>query len=204
MAEVPVAGGVKRTRKVVVVAVVLAVTVGLGLAALLAWGVFKGFERPLAAGDLDVVVTFDRVAEKFDGLVKRPASEKTSRIRYLDGSAEVNYEYEDDALYITSTASKERTPKDAKALYTMIRLTSPTFAKYAADVEFTPRNDLYSGGDDWYSAAIVTGGTSAGHLLLVRQGKHVFMLTIGGVFLNDPAEFRALVQPRIDAMTRMR
>ena len=204
MAEVPVAGGVKRSRKVVVVAVVLAVTVGLGLAVLLAWGLFKGFERPLAAGDLDLVVTFDRLAKKVDGLVKRPAGEKSSRTRYLDGSSEVAYEYEDDALFITSSVSKERTPKDAKALYAVIRLASPTFAKFAADVEITPRNDLYSGGDDWYSAAIVTGGTSAGHLLLVRKGKHVFMLTIGGAFLNDPAEFRALVQPCIDAMTRMR
>jgi hypothetical protein len=203
MAEVPARGGVKWTRKVIV-AVVLAVTVGIGLAAVLAWGLFRGFERPLAAGDLDVVVTFDAVAEKVEGLVKRPASEKTSRTRYLDGSSEVKYEYEGDTLFISSSASKERTPKDAKALYTMIRLTSPTFAKFAADVEFTPRNDLYSGGDDCYSAAIVTGGTPAGHVLLVRRGKHVFMLTIGGVFLNDPAEFRALVQPRIDAMSRMR
>jgi hypothetical protein len=182
--------------------VVLAVLATLAAMALGAWGMFFGFERPIRPEDKQVFVTFDRLAEKVPGLLKAPNSETTGRTRYFDGSLEVEYEYEDDNLSISSSVNHELTTRDARQLFTVIRLALPAATKLATDVQFVPRSDLYSG-PDVYCVAIVSSGTSTGHALVVLDGKNVFTLVIGGAFLGDPGEFRALVQPRLDAMKRL-
>jgi hypothetical protein len=199
MVEVPVRGDKSNTWKVLLV--VIAVLATLAVMAVGAWGMFVGIERPVRPEDKEVFVTFDRFAEKVSGLTKAPNSETTERTRFFDGSLEVEYEYEDKTLSISSSVNHERTTRDARQLFTMIRLALPAATKLATDVQFVPRSDLYSG-TDVYCAAMVSSGTSAGHAFVVLDGKNVFTLVIGGAFLGDPGEFRALVQPRIDAMKR--
>jgi len=194
----------RKKRLGVVVLIVLASLLTLGAGGLGAWGLFFGFERPLRPGDSEVFVTFDRLAEQVPGLTKTPRSETFHRKRFLDGSFEVAYEYEDENLSIDSSANHERSTRDAKALFTGVRLAIPATVKVATDVELVPRNDLYSGGDDHYCAAMMSDGFAGGHALVVLDGKDVFTLMIGGAFVDSPAEFRALVQPRLDALKRLR
>jgi hypothetical protein len=199
MVEALVPGNKGKTWTILLVA--LAVLAALAGMVLGAWGMFVGFERPVRPEDKDVFVTFDRFAEKVPGLAKVPNSETTRRLRFTDGSLEVEYEYEDDYLSISSSVNHERTTRDARQLFTMVRLALPAASKLATDVQFVPRNDLYSG-TDVYCVAMVSSGTSTGHAFVVLDGKNVFTLVIGGAFLGDPGEFRTLVQPRLDAMKR--
>lgn len=167
--------------------------------ALGAWGLFVGFERPLRTGDREVLVTFEQLAEKVGGLQKVPNAEQTVRKAYLDGSYEVSYSYEQETLIIDSSVSHERSVRGAHELFVTMQVAMPLAVKLA-DADVVTRSDLYAGGDESYSAAIVTGGVAGGHVLVVREGKNVFMLSTGGVFLGDPAAFRALVAPRLAAM----
>jgi hypothetical protein len=199
MVEARALGDKSKTFKILLV--VVAVLATLAMMAVAGWGMFAGFERPVRPEDKEVFVTFDRFAEKVPGLAKAPNSETTRRTRFIDGSLEVEYEYEGDHLSISSSVNHERTTRDARQLFTMIRLALPAASKLATDVQFAPRNDLYSG-TDVYCAAMVSNGTSAGHAFVVLDGKNVFTLVIGGAFLDDPGEFRALVKPRLDAMKR--
>jgi hypothetical protein len=199
MVEALVRGNKGKAWKILLV--VLAVLATLAVMSLGAWGMFVGFEGPVRPQDQDVLVTFDRFAEKVPGLTKVPNSETTRRLRFIDGSLEIEYEYEGDHLSISSSVNHERTTRDARQLFTMVRLALPAASKLVTDVQFVPRNDLYSG-TDVYCVAMVSSGTSAGHAFVVLDGKNVFTLVIGGAFLSDPGEFRALVQPRLDAMKR--
>lgn len=202
MAEVPAAA--KKWQPRMILAVVLGVGAALGAMALAAWGLFLGFERPVRPEDRAVFVTFELLSEKVAGLKKTPDSEETARKLFLDGSYEVSYSYEDDYLKLDSSVNHERSVRDATQLFMMTETALPMATKLTKeDVDFVPRNDLFSGGDERYCAAISSGGTALGHVLLVREGQNVFTLTIGGAFLGDPSEFQALVEPRLDAMKRL-
>jgi hypothetical protein len=200
MAEAPErrAGKVRK-----IIAIALAVLCGSSVMSLVAWGLFVGFERPLDANDREVLVTFERLAASVEGLQKAPNSETTQRKRFIDGSYEISYDYDAKDLSISSSVNHERTARDARQLFAVMSVGMPAALKLASDVAYLPRKDLYSGGDDRYSAALMSNGIAAGHVLVVLQGKDVFFLTIGGAFVDSPAEFRALVQPRLDALKRL-
>src|SRR5688572_26557571 len=129
MVEAPVRGDKSNTWKVLLV--VIAVLATLAVMAVGAWGMFVGIERPVRPEDKEVFVTFDRFAEKVPGLTKAPNSETTERTRFFDGSLEVEYEYEDKTLSISSSVNHERTTRDARQLFTMIRLALPAASKLA-------------------------------------------------------------------------
>src|SRR5579872_5937794 len=105
---------------------------------------------PIAASDRSLVVTAQRIAEFSPTLRIDPALETFHKVRMLDGSRELTYEYEstdgeDNILYVSHQVSVDPTVDGAMGGYTGQRIGM----KYLAhrQIREVERNDLWKWGD---------------------------------------------------------
>src|SRR5262245_40822261 len=97
----------------------------LALAGCMLWG--GCVKDEIKEEDRSLLVTLADVKEYGFELDHLAARQVFKRSRYLDGSLEIEYEFEtpdeveDDVLYLSSTAGFERTVKDAFETYHLIR-----------------------------------------------------------------------------------
>lgn len=191
---------------------IVALAIGVPVAAIVAFALFAWYyvksakELPVTEADRRVVLTADDVARVFPALEVRPSAATIKKVRYLDGSHEVEYEYEartDDgiSLYVSSSVSVEPTIDDAVMSYNSIGVGVDVGMAFAGKTTPRIRNDLFRWGEVSSHSVLEREFGPVGNVLIVRQGKHVFFATVIGVHLTDPEEISQLFTPVLERMT---
>ncbi len=110
----------KKKKVLLVVGLVIGVPILclLGLASLGALYMLTATEVPITEADRNVVLTAERLAEWIEDFTPDPQHASLSKVRYIDGSIEIEYEYDetenDEAPYLHYTVSYEPNTQDAR------------------------------------------------------------------------------------------
>ncbi|HEX5104885.1 MAG TPA: hypothetical protein VFV87_13790, partial [Pirellulaceae bacterium] len=124
--------------------------------------------------------------------------------RNLDGSLEIEYEYDPERapgagedISLMSSASIEPSESSARESFGM------TLAAYRLgfgiyDVQARELPHAMPGADQSHFALIVKDGNPVGNMVVVQQGKRVHGLLLIGLYFDDPQELDDLLRPTID------
>jgi hypothetical protein len=160
-------------------------------------------ELPISAADKEVVLRAADLTAYGFGLEKTERYETFKRIRYFDGSHELTYEFQtpdsgqDDALYINVVISVERSRADALTTYGAQKV-GLTVGLKSNDVEQREVENFYSYGDSSTFAILEKDGHPIGNIFTARDGRRVFMLMLSGMYFEDAATFRELIESRLE------
>ncbi len=182
-------------------AIVLVVSVGgiIGLGVLF---VMTASDVPVTDADRQVVARANELAPWFEDFAPQDEYEKFEKVRYIDQSLEVNYEYDspsEDDPYILVTVSHERSISDAMTTYTASWSGQQMGLNIAdSDLDLVERDSFYSVGDQSRFANITYEGEIVGHVLVARKGKSVYAYTITGFSMDDPDLWSELLDDRVN------
>ena len=125
--------------------------------------------------------------------------ESLHSIRQIDGTRDIQYVYssKNDAharmpLYVLSKVQVLALSLTAMQVFKMEQLAIRAGVGFAGKVELRPRPDLLTSGDQRYAAVIERNGKPAGNLFIIRQGRVVHTVTIGGFFFEKPESVQKL------------
>ncbi|MGH1348198.1 MAG: hypothetical protein ACRBN8_41975 [Nannocystales bacterium] len=179
--------------------IVVASVLGFGLAAALGWGMLIGWSVDTEASDAQRGITGEHLSAYYEEPGLDGGTLEVIRTRYLDGSYDIAVDYEVGDVVVTSSLySVERRASDALGVYSGLLLTAPLM-ETMADVELRDQDDLFDWGENSTSKVIVADGAPMGHVVIARKGKVAFMVTLIGVYEDDPQRLGALLQPVLDA-----
>jgi hypothetical protein len=153
---------------------------------------------PVAASDRSMVVTAQRVAEFSPTLRINPARDTFHKVRTLDGSRELTYEYEstdgeDSVLYVNHQVSVDITVDGAQGGYAGQHIGAKYFG--ARQIRHVERNDLWKWGDTSRCVLLVMNDKTVGNLFMARKGRRYFFLIIVGIYFEDSGAIRELLDP---------
>jgi hypothetical protein len=156
--------------------------------------------RPIEDGDRRRVLTIEQLRPYGVELPEDFAKyERLERTKWLDGSTEVEYEF--DAIdelglpYLFSSAERHPSKSDA-----CMSFSAGNLGLKIGGVELTERNDLFSFGDKSRFGILVNEGEPVGNYFAMCHGKTAFMVIVGGVYFDDTESWTELVQPTLDAL----
>lgn len=157
---------------------------------------------PVGAADKDVVLRAADLIPYGYGLEKTERYETFERIRYFDGSHELTYEFqtpdseEENALYINVVVSVETSTADALTSHGAQKVGLGIGLK-ANGVEQREIENFYRYGDSSSFAVLEKNGHPIGNVFTARDGKRVFVLTLSGMYFDDAATFKELIEGRL-------
>ena len=151
-----------------------------------------GKEQPVTARDHAILVDIDMLAEwMYEEYIPEKRGETLIKTRYIDGSYDIEYEYdipEDmNAPYLSCIVTVERTISDAQTSYVAIWGGSQLGFSLLSDIEIdlVERNDLFRWGDRSRFAILKTEGEPFGNVFITRTGKYIFYIIISGVYFDN-------------------
>lgn len=157
---------------------------------------------PISAADKDVVLRAADLIPYGYGLEKTEKYETFERIRYFDGSHELTYEYqtpdseEENALYISVIVSVERSTSDALTTHGAQKV-GLTIGLKSNGIEAREVKDFFAYGDSSTFSILEKDGHPIGNVFTTRDGKRVFVLTLSGMYFDDPETFKELIEGRL-------
>jgi len=180
----------------------------LGVAGLGAAFVGTAKETALRPGDLDALVTAaDLLAATGQDAEVDPKLEVTGRKKYIDGSVDLSYEYEqkDPPMYVSTSVTLEKNADDARTSFLTTSAGGGLGVAVAggSDVKLEDRPGLLKWGDQSKTQILMASGKPAGNFIVVRKGTHVFMTTFAGVYYDDAQALTSLLEPKLEAMMRL-
>jgi hypothetical protein len=165
------------------------------------------FEEPVTATDRGVVITVERLAEFVPNLQPDPSRGKLQKVRHLDGSRELTYEYETEegaekALFVNHQVGVERSAQDAQYAYGGLGIGTNIGLRLGStgNVRQVERNDLWRWGDDSKCALLMNGDNKVGNLFMARKGRRYFSLMIVGVYFEDRQAIQQLLGPMLQRL----
>ncbi|MEE2685458.1 MAG: hypothetical protein VYB09_04045 [Planctomycetota bacterium] len=169
--------------------------------------VATGKEEPVTEADRAVLVDIDHLSEwMFDEYVPEKRGETVTKTRYIDGSYDIEYEYdipEDlNAPYLSCIITVERKISDARTSYVAMWSGSQLGMSLQSDVEIdvVERNDLFRWGDRSRFAILFTEGEPFGNVFITRTGKHIFYIVISGVYFDHQEGIRGMLSEHLDRL----
>ncbi|MCA8914324.1 MAG: hypothetical protein KDB90_02845 [Planctomycetes bacterium] len=193
----------RKRRTWLIVLLVLGIPVGL-LVAFIALGfafLAMADEKPATEADKQLVLTVTALEPYIADYTADPARGTFTRRDNIDGSWEVEYEYEDDELYIMSGYYRENSADDAKYTVTGHGLgTSIGFS--GEDIKEVEHNELFRWGDDSKFYLVMHAGKPIGNHLTARKGNKVVYILFSGVYFDDSELLHEFLDPllqRVDA-----
>jgi hypothetical protein len=186
----------------------LIVTAVLGVIGLVAFVAFF----MLSASDLEIsdeiraaVLTVED-AEKWFEIETKENLEEWDAERYLDGSAQVYYFYNDEeqSIYIRCNLTYEPKQSDALMAYGIewggLKLTSRL--GYDDPIKIDEQSDLFEWGDASRFAFQSIDGETNGMAFVARKDGKVFFLDLWGMVLEDADEIEEFILPHLEALER--
>ena len=153
-------------------------------------------EKPATTADKQLVLKAEDLEPYLDGYHATPSKATATRIEQIDDSWEIDYEYEDDTIYLMSVYTHENSAEDAKYTYSGQQVgTSFGYAQSGADIKEVERNDLYKWGDESKFYLIQKNGQNLGNRLVARKGGKVVYIIFSGVYFDDPHWIHELLDP---------
>lgn len=158
---------------------------------------------PITQTDREVVIGAEAIGEYTDALNPSVAEETFYKEKYLDGSVELTYDYDDtmldEGVYISYTIHVEKTKEDANTTYSLMWGVATASMKLgggsSAGVE--ERNDIFAWGDRSRFGLITYDGQPAGNILTAQVGNKVIVFMLAGVYFDDGA-FAEMARPYLE------
>ena len=206
----PVPPAPRKSRSVLYVVLGMVAAVILGVLFVVGSGtvfMLTAKDEPLSSDDRAALLTASQIAEWIDDFSPDVSKETFSKTRFLDRSYDLDYEFEDphnaDAPYVSSSVTVEPKASDARISYKALQTGLDIgFGSQSGTVQ-VERNDLFRWGDSSKFCVLEIDGTPFGNTFTAVKGKHVYMMTISGVYFDDPAVIQQLLRPRLDALERL-
>jgi hypothetical protein len=161
-------------------------------------------EQPLEEADRSLVITAEDIVARAPEMKADPERGRLRKVRFLDGSRELSYEYEspdeaESTLYLSYIAGVEPTANDAHLVYISEGASFKLGLQIGAegDMKLVDRNELWRWGDESRCAVITNDGHAVGNLFMGRQGRRRFTLVIIGVYFDDDAAIADLLEPML-------
>ena len=172
------------------------VVIGLG-----AFWLATARDVPVTDDDRRIIVRAMDLIPYFDDYSPAEEFESFEKVRYIDQSEELSYEYDspkEDEPYIAVTVTHERKRSDAISTF-LIEWSAQRLGLNIADenIDLEVNSSFYSGGDRSRFANIMYDGDSVGHLFVAQKGKSVYAFTITGFSMDDPTMWHELFDDRI-------
>jgi hypothetical protein len=167
-------------------------------------------EEPASQSERQLVVDAAAVAAARGDFTPRAELETCKKIRYLDRSFDIEYEYDspedDDNPYINSSLTVERNLRDARTSYLSLWGGARLGMRFGSGTEVTvvERNDLFRWGDESRFALLQVGGFSGGNLFVARKDTKVVYLLLAGASLDEPGEIAALLGPVLERVEQFK
>jgi hypothetical protein len=167
-------------------------------------------EEPVTAADRAVLITAEQVAKFEPGFRPDPALGKFRKVRHLDGSRELTYEFEtpdraEQQFYIHCLVGVEPTASDAKDSYADLRLEDNSKsvvhnAQAPERLDEVERNDLWRWGDSSRCMLLKYQGVEVGNHFMARKGRRYFSLVITGVCFDRSEVVAELLAPLLSRL----
>lgn len=170
-------------------------------------GVAGCMEEKLRESDRPLLVTIEDL-EPYDYDLDHLAHlQKFRRIRNIDGSLEIEYEFEtpdtsEQILYISATAGYDKNVREAIASYRMNKGAVGVGSRIGG-VSVREEPGFYRWGDESYFGYFVTKeGRRGGNVFVARRGNRTYLLIISGIYFEDREEWAAFIEPKLDYFAR--
>ena len=157
--------------------------------------------------DRPLLVTLDEM-EDYGFKLKHLADRQVfRRSRYLDGSLEIEYEFETpenaaEVLYVSATAGFERTVSDAVQSYRLSKGGIGIGAQLG-DATIKEREGFYKWGDESFFANILgKNGRPAGHIFTTRLGKKTYLFMIAGLYFEERSDWEEFIAPKLQYLEK--
>lgn len=173
--------------------------VGLGLALVAAADQLEPTEEDRAA--LFTIDDFERFEDGWDHDFD-PELETVTKLRWPDGTLGIEYEYEDEWVYLYSSIDVERSARDARGTYSTLASISRLAGMFEDGVRFERREDLFSWGDRSTFLVMLVDGEDGGYSAVARRGTHVVYAIWSGLVFepDDGGGISALLEPAFARM----
>jgi len=194
----------------------LFVVLGLAGAALLGFLVVVGSgalfvltakEQPLSANDKAALLTIEDVALWMEDFAPDKSLESFSKKKYLDGSYEIDYEFEDSsddaAPYVMCSIAVEQKTSDALISYKAMQAGLNIGFVAKGGVKQVERNDLFKWGDASNFCLLESEGMPVGVVFSARKETRVFLITVSGIYFDDSSDIEELLGKKLRALDRL-
>jgi len=164
-------------------------------------------EQPLSAKDKAALLTIEDVALWMEDFSPDKSLESFSKKKYLDGSYEIDYEFDDpaneEAPYVMCSIAVE--PKVSDSLISYKAMHAGLNIGFAAEgeVELEERNSLFQWGDASKFSLIMSEGAPVGMVFSARKEKRVFLISISGVYFEDSESIEDLLEGHLRALEQL-
>ena len=201
LAPNPLEGIMKKSLKTLAIISGIVVCIVVGVVGLGALYLLTATDVPVTDADKRLIVRAVDLAPYFEGYSPDENFESFEKLRYIDQSEELNYDYDstkEGEPCIAATVTYERNKSDANTTYAM-SWSAQRLGIGLADggIGIKENNSFFSAGDRSRFAEITYGGNTVGHLLVVQKGKSVYSFAISGFAMGDPAIWHDLFDARI-------
>ncbi len=176
--------------------ILLLLTLGLGFTLLQK-------ELPVGEQDKQIVVQADVFEEWLEGFSFDAENESWQKLKNIDGTYELNYEYDSDMLYVSCMVGVDDSRSDAKISYVAMD-TGSEIGAGLEDMKYVDRRGLLRYGDESRAALIRMDGDNVGNYFACRKGKNTIVILWTGVYFEDSQAFRDIVEPVLDRWARYR
>jgi len=159
-------------------------------------------EEPLGPNDQAAIVDIDMFLDwSGDPYAPDYSGEKLIKTRFLDGSYDVDYDFnvpeDPDAPYLNCNITIEKNKADANVSYVSM-WTGALLGMHMlgdADVEVTERNDIFRWGDESTFAILSVDGEPFGNMFSARKETRVFFIIFSGTYTDDGEVVNDLLLP---------
>ncbi|HEV7243050.1 MAG TPA: hypothetical protein VGQ36_27735 [Thermoanaerobaculia bacterium] len=130
----------------------------------------------------------------------KPKCEKYTSKLHLDGTRDVDFEYDcgpTATIYINSIAEISRSSRGARESFAM-SIAAYEAAMAAGGKTVDRRRDLLTLGDQHYAALLRNGTRTGGNVFVVRQGRVLHVLVLVGFYLDNPDDVHRLFAPLLE------
>ena len=164
-------------------------------------------EQPLSANDKAALLTIEDVALWMEGFAPDKSLESFSKKKYLDGSYEIDYEFDDpseeSAPYVMCSIAVE--PKASDALISYKAMQTGLNIGFGAEegVGQVERNDLFQWGDSSKFCLLEAEGMPVVVVFSARKETRVFLITVSGIYFDDSSDIEELLGKKLRALERL-
>lgn len=159
-------------------------------------------DLPITEQDKQVLVTAAWVAEWNEDWEPDSTLESFEKIRNIDDSYELVYEYDGEEIYISCDIGVDDSPSDAKGSYLAL-IAGHAIGLRIAGVTLRDRRGLLSWGQQSKCALIVNEeGSVVGNYFACRKGKRTFALMLVGLYFDESESLREFLVPLLERLDK--
>jgi hypothetical protein len=157
---------------------------------------------PVDAADKAILLRAADLVPYGYGMVDLEKYETFTKTRYFDGSREIQYEFEtpeseqEHVLYMNVTVTIEQKQSDAW-ISQGAEGVGMKYGLKAGGIEQKEIKDFYKYGDASSFYVLEKDGRPIGNLFTVRDGKRLYTLVMSGLYFDDAATWKELIEEKL-------